>query len=42
MHGFARRVDDTVACAMLILENRENYTRRDQQLQSLLGCSHAL
>jgi hypothetical protein len=28
MHGFARRVDDTVARAMAILNNREEYTTR--------------
>ena len=28
MYGFAKRVDDTVARAMLILQNREDYTQK--------------
>jgi hypothetical protein len=28
MHGFAKRVDDSVARAMIILQNREDYTAR--------------
>jgi hypothetical protein len=28
MHGFARRVDDTVARAMVILNSQEDYTAR--------------
>ena len=28
MHGFAKRVEDTVARAMLILQNRANQTQK--------------
>jgi hypothetical protein len=32
MHGFAKRVDDTVTRAMTILQNREDYTARQTAL----------
>ena len=32
MHGFAMRVEDTVARAMLILQNREDYTAKKSSL----------
>jgi len=32
MHGFAKRVDDSVARAMTVLQNREDYTAKQTAL----------